>query len=79
MRDWKRVNSPGRVRREEGVEPKACILPESATFLHPRVPRDGGCRVEYFQTTVVTLQSAGKIFKKAVKSGCMLYNIWSQS
>lgn len=71
MRDWERV------RREEGVEgsssSKVCCIPPSG------VPRDGGCRVEYFQTTIVTLQSAGKIFKKAVKSGRMLYTIWSQS
>ena len=55
---------------------KACRIPPSG------VPGDVGgvgCGVEHFQTTAVTLtKSGGKIFKRAMKSSPMLYNIRSQ-
>lgn len=43
VRDWERVKRD-RVGREQGVEPRARLLPKPATFLHPESQEMGGVR-----------------------------------
>lgn len=61
------------------MEPRARLLPKPATFLHPESQEMGGCALTYPDCRLYSEQSDGKIFKRAMKSGPMLNNIWNLS